>query len=322
MPSKISWTQETWNPVTGCSKVSQGCRFCYAEALSLRYGWSKNPWAERFAAENVVLHPDRLAAPLHWRKPRRVFVDSMSDLFHEAIPDEFIDRVFRTMQEANWHVFQVLTKRADRMRDYITRAANRVNSNYDWPLRNVWLGTSVENQRWADERIPLLLDTPAAVRFVSCEPLLGPVDLSGYLGEEEQVYGLYPGGDPRDYWPDVECCSPEEIERWQIACKEWDEGVGTDRGPSCATRGDGSAWTGTGYGIGVYTYRDVGLSWLIAGGESGPRRRPMRLEWLESVVAQCQAAGVSCWVKQDSALRPGMQGRISDELWRVKEWPV
>jgi len=118
--SKIEWTDATWNPVTGCSRVSPGCENCYAETLSLRRGWSKKPWTNQNAAENVVLHPDRLEAPLHWRKPRMVFVNSMSDLFHEQIPDEYIDRVFAVMALTPQHTYQILTKRPERMRGYMT----------------------------------------------------------------------------------------------------------------------------------------------------------------------------------------------------------
>src|SRR3990172_956464 len=113
--SSIAWSDASWNPVTGCSHVSEGCRNCYAETLSLRFGWSKKPWTAQNAAENVVLHPDRLDAPLHWRKPRRVFVNSMSDLFHEQIPDDFIEALFGVMSFAGLHTFQILTKRPQRM---------------------------------------------------------------------------------------------------------------------------------------------------------------------------------------------------------------
>jgi protein gp37 len=174
--SAIEWTDATWNPVTGCSHVSEGCRHCYAEALSLRRGWSAKPWTARNAAENVVLHPDRLPQPLRWRQPRRVFVNSMSDLFHERIPAPFLDQVFAVMAQAARHTFQVLTKRPERMSEYLT------NRDYgQQPLPNVWLGVSVEDQAAVAERIPLLLQTPAAVRFISAEPLLGPLtlDLNG-----------------------------------------------------------------------------------------------------------------------------------------------
>ena len=109
MATLISWTDETWNPTTGCSHVSDGCRYCYAETLSLRFGWSKKPWTHNNAAENVVLHPERLRKPYTWKGPKRVFVNSMSDLFHEHVPDEFIARVFAVMDDLPQHIFQVLT---------------------------------------------------------------------------------------------------------------------------------------------------------------------------------------------------------------------
>lgn len=175
----IEWTDRTWNPTTGCSKVSPGCAHCYAETLSLRFGWSKKPWTPENAAENVVLHPERLNKPLSWRKPSMVFVNSMSDLFHELIPFEFVTQVFDVMVTAKQHTFQVLTKRPERMREFMRGYWHggdpSVCVSPTRPAKNIWLGTSVENQRWADERVPILLDTPAAVRFLSCEPLLGPV---------------------------------------------------------------------------------------------------------------------------------------------------
>jgi len=159
--SKIEWTDATWSPVTGCTKVSPGCTHCYAETLTERFH-GKGSFAD------VKLHHDRLDAPLHWRKPRRVFVNSMSDMFHDAVPDEFITAVFDVMRRTPQHTYQILTKRHGRMRVLMRTAV---------PLPNVWLGASVEDQKRADLRIPALLDTPAAVRFLSCEPLLGPVDL-------------------------------------------------------------------------------------------------------------------------------------------------
>ena len=177
--SGIEWTDATWNPVTGCSKVSPGCAHCYAESLSLRFGWSAKPWLPQYAAENVVLHPERLEQPLHWRQPRRVFVNSMSDLFHELVPDAFIFRVFDQMARADWHTYQILTKRPERMAMQVTAYYARDRGSR--PLPHIWLGTSIENNRWV-ARADALRATPAAVRFISAEPLLGPLpslDLRG-----------------------------------------------------------------------------------------------------------------------------------------------
>jgi protein gp37 len=174
--SAIEWTDATWNPVTGCSKVSPGCANCYAETLSLRFGWSTKPWTPENAAENVVLHPERLLLPTRWRHPRRVFVNSMSDLFHELVPDPYIRQVFDVMASCPQHEFQVLTKRPYRMREL-----HRLWTDRYGILPNVWLGTSIENDRWV-HRADDLRATPAAVRFVSAEPLLGPLaslDLAG-----------------------------------------------------------------------------------------------------------------------------------------------
>lgn len=187
--SKIEWTDATWNPVRGCTKVSEGCRNCYAETFAERWrGVEGHPYEQGF---DVRMVPKKLDEPLHWRKPRRVFVNSMSDLFHEAIPTHYIHDVFATMGAARQHTFQVLTKRPHRMLGVLTSGyfPEKYHDDYGplqsrfWPLPNVWLGVSVEDQKTADERIPLLLKTPAAVRFLSCEPLLGPVNLdSGSRG--------------------------------------------------------------------------------------------------------------------------------------------
>ncbi|MFA5786482.1 MAG: phage Gp37/Gp68 family protein [Actinomycetota bacterium] len=163
--SAIEWTEATWNPVTGCSKVSPGCDNCYAERLAVRLRAMRN--ARYTNGFEVTLHDDQLDLPLRWRTPRTVFVNSMSDLFHERVPDEYIARVFEAMGRAHWHTFQVLTKRPGRMASLVARILPD-------PLPNVWLGTSIELDRyvWRADRIR---ETPAAVRFLSCEPLLGPL---------------------------------------------------------------------------------------------------------------------------------------------------
>lgn len=176
--TKIEWvarpgtTPEAWNPVTGCTKVSPGCANCYAERMARRlagrYGYPEAP--DHF---NVTLHPDRLEDPLHWRKPRTVFVCSMGDLFHEDVSDDLIYRVWLTMGRTQKHTYQVLTKRAQRAREWLTK---HVGSDSAKVLPNVWLGVTAENQEQADKRVPHLLKTPAIVRFVSIEPMLGPVD--------------------------------------------------------------------------------------------------------------------------------------------------
>ncbi len=161
--SAIEWTEATWNPVAGCSKVSPGCAHCYAETLSLRFGRSKKPWTPENAVENVVLHPERLDQPLRWRRARMIFVNSMSDLFHELVPVDFVRRVFDVMLTAEQHTFQVLTKRPE--------VALKLADQLPWP-GNVWLGVSIENSRFT-HRADLLRDIPTAVRFISAEPLLG-----------------------------------------------------------------------------------------------------------------------------------------------------
>ena len=276
----IVWTDETWNPVTGCTKVSQGCKHCYAER-----DWHRLQHLPRFAGRaftDVVCHPERLDQPLRWAKPRRIFVNSMSDLFHEDVPDEFIDQVFAVMALAKQHEFQVLTKRPQRMLDYcktlgrhheidrVSIAAKRISNktgffwrmcDEGWCLPDVWLGVSVEDQATANERIPLLLQTPAAVRWISVEPLLGQVNI-------QSAINLMP---------------------WKI--------------------GGG----------------DAGLHWVVVGGESGPKARPMVLGWAKEIVIQCRGAGVPVLMKQVGANptnREGQPHKISDRKGSImEEWP-
>lgn len=191
--SAIEWTDATWNPITGCSKVSPGCANCYAERLSLRFGHSKKPWIPVNAVDNVVLHPERLEAPLRWRDARMIFVNSMSDLFHELVPDDFIGQVFETMQSAPQHRYQVLTKRPERMLRWF-RGHGRAWG--DDPLPHVWLGVSIENDRWA-RRADLLRETPAAVRFISAEPLLGPIPSLNLAGIDWLIVGGESGSSHR-----------------------------------------------------------------------------------------------------------------------------
>lgn len=275
----IEWTEATWNPVTGCAKVSQGCKHCYAEREWPRMTKLVKAYAGR-AFTDVMTHGDRLDQPIRWTKPRMIFVNSMSDLFHEAVPDEFIDSVFGVMWACLWgrnekpgHVFQVLTKRADRMRDYLlqdrrehwARAAVNHGGGIDpdgiWdqvmdaegPHPRIWLGVSVEDQKAADERIPLLLQTPAAVRWISAEPLLGPVDL-----------GLF-GTVPKDI---------------------------SQR----------------------YTLTYEMLHWVVVGGESGPKARPMKQEWARSLRDQCDDAGVPFLFKQWGEWFPTSIGQGGTQL--------
>lgn len=280
MPDKteISWTDATWNPVTGCTKVSPGCLNCYAESLTARFQWdgpfvSWTVKAQRAAGVSAVtLHPDRLDIPLRWRKPRRIFVNSMSDLFHEDVPGKFISDVFITMSMASQHTFQILTKRPERMQKFVTAwveyGGHPPVQNI---LPNVQLGVSVENQRWADERIALLLQTPAAVRFISAEPLLGAVEFDPtWLG-------------------------------WEV--------IGYDHG---ARKQIIDHWT-----KGIHTPRDKPpmIDWVIAGGESGKGRRPADPDWFRSIRDQCVAAGVPFFLKQGNAFKPGQDTFLDGREW-------
>lgn len=179
--SAIEWTEATWNPVTGCSKVSQGCKHCYAEREWKRMSAPRDRCKpNRYTGRDftdVACHEDLLDRPLHWKRPRRIFVNSMSDLFHEDVPFEFIKQVWDVIAQRLDHVFQILTKRPERMLEYHRWLAGGDDiSITEWP-RNAWIGVSCEDQATADERIPLLLQTPAAVRWVSAEPLLSGIDL-------------------------------------------------------------------------------------------------------------------------------------------------
>ena len=202
----IEWTDRTWNPTRGCARVSSGCEHCYAERIARRFDRPGGSY-EGLTTSNgrwngqIRLVPEKLEEPLRWRTPSRVFVDSMSDLFHPGVSDEYIETVFQVMGLARKHQFQVLTKRPERMRALLQSCefqdrpatlrtprlplwgpivADGRYGRLPWPLPNVWLGVSVEDQKTADERVPLLLETPAAIRFLSCEPLLAPLDL-GWL---------------------------------------------------------------------------------------------------------------------------------------------
>ena len=284
--TKIQWTERSWNPVRGCSRVSPGCQHCYAERMAARNlpGMKSPTTGESFAIINgngphwtgkVELIPNMLDVPLKRRKPTLWFVNSMSDLFHEDLPDADIDRVRHVMVSCPQHTFQILTKRPARMLEYM-RFHERWRSLSDegyvreggtlpqpgpsFPTPNIWLGVSVEDQQRADERIPLLLQTPAAIRFLSVEPLLGPVDLESF------------------------------------PLKTLDAG------------------------------ENPGIDWVIVGGESGPGARPMHIEWPRSIVAQCKAAGVPVFVKQMGTNCVDRLGKINGAMFdrkggNLEEWP-
>ena len=303
--TKIEWTDATWNVVNGCSVVSPGCANCYAmkqaHRVDCRRGLTRKTNGGMVWTGEVRFNHKVLLDPLRWRRPRRIFVCAHGDLFHEKVPDEWIDKVFAVMALAPQHTFQVLTKRPERMREYLTLKADERNiptvgfklgrggriwekafaiaaddlrrektftealrgqamttHEVPWPLTNIWLGTSVEDQKRADERVPVLLDTPAAVRWLSCEPLLGPVDLGAvrYQGD-------------RGYFLDV-------LEA---------------RYATTPPRGGGNIFSHGLAGLGR-------INWVIAGGESGPNARPMHPDWARSLRDQCADAGVPFLFKQ------------------------
>ena len=225
--TSIQWTDRSWNPVRGCSLVSPGCTNCYAMKMAHRWSGAGQPY-ERLTrmtehgpvwTGKIKLIERALEEPLSWKQPARIFVNSMSDLFHEAVSNAFIDLVFLVMAEVQHrHTFQVLTKRPARMLQYCNRPREQRPQSWhpNWPLPNVWLGVSVENQATADERIPILLRTPAAVRFLSVEPLLGPVELGDWLIDLDWVIV---GGESG---PCARACDLAWIRALVIECKKWD----------------------------------------------------------------------------------------------------
>lgn len=278
--TNIGWTDYSVNllkyrnakgkTVWGCVHASEGCRFCYAEALAKRWGRGEAFTAEKMKALTPYFDTEEARKFSRSMKVlgKKVFVDDMTDLFGEWVPDEIIDQHFALFAEQPEITFQVLTKRAERMRDYMLNLTERIsgderfNGDAAWPLRNVHLGVSAEDQKTADERVSLLVETPAAVRWASIEPLLDSVSLR---------------------WA-----------KWEPFKK-----VGTTNQHDGARRLDG----------------------IVIGGESGPGHRQMPLESAIALARDNHEAGLAIYVKQDSGPRPGMQGRIPDDIWAMKEWP-
>lgn len=326
--TNIEWTQKSWNPIVGCSIKSAGCTNCYAMSMAYRLaamgvdhyqGLTHKVNGNAVWTGKLALNEKALLEPLRRRKPTTYFVNSMGDLFHEDCPDEWIDRVFAVMALCPQHTFQVLTKRSARMREYLAnpetpqriaivvinqdeirgearlaplrdRAREEDASFVAMPLPNVWLGVSVEDQRAADERVPDLLATPAAIRWISAEPLLGPVDFRRIMevGAEECFHTIHPlplllanqtWSETRSslnaltghYWG--EDLIDDQWEPWCDLTHERERGFG---------------------GAGFYP----GLDWIVVGGESGKDARPMHPDWARSLRDQCAAAGVPYFFKQ------------------------
>lgn len=262
--SKIEWLDggASWNPITGCTPISEGCANCYAKTMAetrLRgmFGYDQeNPF-------KITFHPeDKLNQPLEWKRPRKIFVCSMGDLFHEDVKNKWLDKIFAVMTKAYWHTFIVLTKRPERMHDYICEAMYDSECRYEGYYEeceelkaedatpptetNVWLGVTAENQRTADERIPILLSTPAAKRFVSVEPMLESIDLN-LLRNDRSAYVV----EDANHYPGYEC-------------------------------------------TGQRSYID----WIICGAETGPNARPMNLDWARNLRDQCAEARVPFFFKK------------------------
>lgn len=282
--SKIEWTEFSWNVTTGCTRKSAGCDHCYAVQMTKRlakigatkekYAGLVNEGKDHFNGK-IKLHPDVLEEPLRWRKPRMVFVNSMSDLFHPDVPFDFIDKVFAVMALTSHHTYQVLTKRPDRMAEYLGSGIVTSVGHYDriaiiaqtadlapaelrenWPLSNVWLMTSIEDQSSADERIPHLLKCPAVVRGLSMEPLLAEVDLTQIpIKTSDPAINLY------------NCLSGAHFD------EEYDDWIDDEKI------------------LGM-------IDWVIVGGESGHNARPMHPDWVRTLRDQCLDADVNFFFKQ------------------------
>lgn len=271
--TKIEWTDATVNAINGCSLASPGCTNCYAmkqaHRFPVRQGLTTKTKGGMVWTGEVRFNEKVLEQVLSWKRPRRIFWNAHGDTFHESVPNEWIDRCFDVMAHTPQHIHQVLTKRSGRMRAYFENLPARVRNMdchagldfVDFPLPNVWLGVSVEDQQRADERIPDLLATPAAVRWLSCEPLLGPVDLESAWHGENAL--------------DSECCGD---------CAWCEKGLPPLH--NCQrSKGD-------------WTWTRSGLDWIVAGGESGPGARPMHPDWARTLRDQCAAAGVPFFFKQ------------------------
>lgn len=311
----ISWTDASWNCIRGCSRVSEGCRHCYAETMAGRFSDPGQPYHGLVTIRKgkvkpkwngkIDFIPKHLTDPLRWQKPRRIFVNSMSDIFHENLDFEYIAAIFAVMLLAKHHKFQVLTKRSRRMREffhwagtltmpqligYAYRAlkdnpeelktlarADRNLGGYTWPLPNVWIGVSVENQEAADERIPDLMATPAVIRFLSCEPLIGRVSLAKWLRE-----GGKSGKDSPDH---ANAAGGGHVRGTQAPGNVAESQTGQDGSPTPATR--------------------PLLSWVIAGCESGPGMRDCDHQWLRLLREECRASGVKYFLKQARSAQEG-----------------
>lgn len=250
--SKIEWTDKTWNPVTGCDKVSQGCKNCYAEVMHKRLmGIVPYKYTKPFLG-NIEMHDDELSKPNSWKNPCNVFVNSMSDLFHKDVPFEFIGSVFTTMRLIKRHTYQILTKRPEIAIEFFKWYEQECYFPMSYqPLNNIWIGVSCEDQQTANERIPLLLQVPAAIKFLSCEPLLGPIDLTSI-----------------DH-PNIEYDYLNSL--------------------------TGEVHVNT---TGRKDYFPYHINWVIVGGESGRKARPMHPDWVHSLRDQCQVEKIPFFFKQ------------------------
>ncbi|MCB1476593.1 MAG: phage Gp37/Gp68 family protein [Rhodobiaceae bacterium] len=326
--SHIEWTDATWNPVTGCTVLSPGCTNCYAMKLAgtrlqhhpSRAGLTTMTKAGPVWNGKVRFNEEWLTQPLRWKRPRMIFVCAHGDLFHEDVPDEWIDKVFAVMALCPHHIFQVLTKRSARMRAYMSsrRAIRRIydtvcdmvldgdaagvliapGTNPDlapagkrifldrWPLPNVWLGVSAEDQTRAFERVPHLLQTPATTRFLSAEPLLGPLELYAVERPPSEIDRRLTGQELIDFY--------------------WCDALTGQRG---AMFKNGSVREAAG---------DFGpkLDWVIVGGESGPGARPMHPDWARSLRDQCADAGVPFFFKQWGSMATVYDRDADDPDWR------
>jgi protein gp37 len=307
MTTTIAWTGETWNPIaafdkeTGkrgwiCARVSPGCENCYAEAMNRWVGNRHRYRVPELAKVDIRIDPKMLAWPLELKKPEKIFVCSMTDLFLDEHTDEMIDQVFAVMLACPQHTFQVLTKRPERAKEYLTKqwrlddiygagyAIGRPVDAEAWPLPNVWLGVSAEDQKRADERIPILRETPAAVRWVSYEPALGPVDLRNHLWP---VHAHWPAKYPS---PEAAIAAGEEVgyKPQGLISQAWAASL---------------------------------IHWVVVGGESGRGARAFDPAWAESIVTQCKNARAFPFVKQMGSVIAKRDGYADHKGEDPSEWP-
>lgn len=340
--TKIEWSDKTWNIVRGCQWVNGQCQNCYAMGIAYRFSGNGQPYEGlahmtnrgiRWTGKIKLVH-ELLKEPMKWKKPQRVFVNSMSDLFHDDVPFKFLYKAFETMLLTPRHTYQILSKRPQRMRKVMEDINFHLGRNYpdiELPLRNVWLGVSAGTQKSADEFIPLLLETSAAIRFVSCEPLLEAVNLSAYLEKTFccHAHGCGYMGDDCHYLHYEKYWHSHDYDREEELCYDCTDTFPNDDEDTEQCCPECHAVEEFGH---VENCCDIhndhqeypALDWVIVGAESGHGARPMNEEWASSLQWQCQSSGTSFFYKQKldekgkKVSLPVLNGRPWAEFPRVE----